>query len=162
MNNTQRGLLPALPAGYAQVRRAEEAERRWKRKLPPWGQRSPVTGLWTMPERSARGDKLGFWERNPADFGIVAHDVHPEAASWTKVPFSRTPRQSSGLSAFDRRAAIAVGSGRLSAEPGTAPTPDDEAAPGPRRYGRDAVVGTAPDRTSWEASQQLPAPPQSM
>jgi hypothetical protein len=149
---------PAAPAetSYAQWRRAEQREARWRRKLPPWGGRNPVTSLWEMPERPARGDRAGSWESNPEGWGVIAHDVAPDAASWTKVRYSRAERRYSGTSDFDRLAVNLIRSGQARAEPGPTPTRATEVTTGPRRYGRDAVVGRAPDRSAWESQQAAP------
>jgi hypothetical protein len=148
-----------MPSSYAQMRRAEQREARWRRKLAPWGARSPVTGVWTLPQRSGGGDKVGFWEHKPEGWGIVAHHVHPEAAPWTKVDFTRTPRQTSGLTAVEQIGALLGGSGE--ADLGTTPDTTD-VRPSPRRYGNRATVAAGLDRSWWESSQQpstLPPPP---
>jgi hypothetical protein len=153
MTSTRRGLLPAIQPGFKQIRQAEERERRWRRKLPPWGGRNPATGLWEFRDRSGGGDKLGFWEHDPEGWGIVGQPVM--GAEWTKTKFARTPRQSSGLSTFEHLTALAIGTGQLRSE-----WPDDEPAlsepPPPsseRRRPNPATRTSGLDRESWEQRQ---------
>ena len=102
-------LPPEGLAARQALRPVEQAERRFDTETPAWGGVHPISGQWEMPDRTASGPTVGFWERSPELWGIVKRDPTPDMADWTAVsPKPAERKGSSGLDPYTLSAARAL------------------------------------------------------